>query len=105
MSCEKCTTLAAERARLSDAMAEDPENYEVEQEFRSLPRAFDCSNCGAHLETYRGGDVDCDRCSASFNGFGQRLRNDWHSNTAWRDDSVDDLEGFERSQLAREQRG
>lgn len=61
-----------------------------------------CSSCGAHLNRYRGmGDVSC-VCGAEYNSGGQRLRDDWRSNTAWTDDDVDDLEGYERSQLAKE---
>lgn len=63
-----------------------------------------CTSCGAHLNRYRGmGDQSC-VCGAEYNLAGQRLRSDWRENTAWTDGDVDDLEGFERSQLAKEDR-
>jgi len=46
-------------------------------------------------------DVSCS-CGAWYNAGGQRLRDDWCGNEARRHDDVDDLEGFERQQLARE---
>ena len=59
-------------------------------------------DCGETVERWRGqGDVSC-RCGAQYNASGQRLRDDWRGNAAWRDDDIDDLEGFERQQLARE---
>ena len=36
-------------------------------------REFRCE-CGETLESWRGEDVDCDRCGALYNAFGQRLR-------------------------------
>lgn len=62
----------------------------------------DCE-CGATVERWRGqGDVDCHRCGASYNAFGQRLRNDWRSNPSWSDEDMGDMEGFERQQLSYE---
>jgi hypothetical protein len=61
-----------------------------------------CEACGALVERWRGqGDVMCG-CGASYNASGQRLRDDWWGNPAWRDDELDDLEGFELQQLGRE---
>ncbi len=63
-----------------------------------------CEKCKQHLNRHRGeGDQLC-TCGAWYNAFGARLRDDWTSNPAWRDDDVDDLEGFELSQLAAEAR-
>lgn len=63
-----------------------------------------CNHCKQHLNRYRGqGDQQCS-CGAWYNAFGERLRDDWTSNQSWRDDTVDDLEGFELSQLAAEAR-
>lgn len=63
-----------------------------------------CERCKQHLNRYRGdGDQLCS-CGAWYNAFGGRLRDDWTSNPSWRDASVDDLEGFELSQLAAEAR-
>lgn len=59
-------------------------------------------DCGQQVERWRGqGDVSCS-CGAWYNAFGQRLRDDWAGNPAWSDDELDDLEGFERQQLARD---
>lgn len=58
-------------------------------------------NCGEVVERWHGqGDVSCARCGAEYNAGGQRLRDDWRGNPAWQFDDVDDLEGFERQQLA-----
>ena len=64
-------------------------------------RAWKCDGCGAEVEVWdRGGyDVSCVRCGAQYNAFGQRLRDDWAGNPAWRDDDLDDMEGFERQHL------
>lgn len=64
-----------------------------------------CQDCGTTVERYRGqSDVDCPKCGACYNAGGQRLRDDWRDNPAWRDDDIDDLEGFERQMLAQELR-
>ena len=56
-------------------------------------------HCGEHLERWRGeGEVSCN-CGAEYNAFGQLLRSDWRSNPAWYDDDIDDLTGFELSQM------
>ncbi len=64
-----------------------------------------CEKCGREIARWRGqGDISC-TCGAWYNAFGQRLRDDWMGNPAWGEDNVeeiDDLEGFERQQLARE---
>ncbi len=63
-----------------------------------------CGHCNAYLDRWRGeGDQAC-RCGAQYNSSGQRLRDDWQENPAWRYDDIDDLEGFELQQLAREHR-
>lgn len=67
-------------------------------------RTWKC-DCGNEVQRWRGdGDVQCDRCGAEFNSFGQRLRADWRGNASNWDEDVDDLEGFERQQLAIENR-
>lgn len=63
-----------------------------------------CEKCGQQVERWRGqGDVMCS-CGAWYNAFGQRLRDDWLGNPAWGDEGLElnDLEGFELQQLARE---
>lgn len=62
-----------------------------------------CERCNTTIERWRGQqDVTCHRCGAEYNLAGQRLRDDWRGNAAWADDDLDDLEGFERQQLAHE---
>lgn len=58
-------------------------------------------DCGTVMYRYQGerGDQTCPRCGQWYNAFGQRLRDDWMSNPALYDDDLDDLEGFEISQL------
>jgi hypothetical protein len=66
-------------------------------------RTWECTACGATVERWRSqGDVTCD-CGAEYNSFGQRLRDDWRGNSAWRYDDVDDMEGYERQQLGYEE--
>ena len=58
-----------------------------------------CEACGREIQRWRGqGDITC-VCGAWYNASGQRLRDDWQGNQSWRDD---DLEGFERQQLAKD---
>lgn len=62
-----------------------------------------CERCGTEVARYRGqGDVECSKCGAWYNAGGQRLRDDWQGNTAWTDDSIDDMEGYERQMLGYE---
>ena len=61
-----------------------------------------CQRCGSEVQRWHGQADVCCSCGAWYNAGGQRLRDDWMDNPAWRDDEVDDLEGFERQQLARE---
>lgn len=62
-----------------------------------------CERCGSITERWPGeGDVSCYRCGAEYNAFGQRLRDDWRGNPSSWDEDVDDMEGFERQQLAAE---
>ena len=65
-------------------------------------REWDCTRCSATVSTRGGRDTRCGKCGADYNGFGQRLRDDWRENPAWHDDNVDDMEGFEISQLRHE---
>ena len=54
--------------------------------------------CGAQVSRWRGqGDVSCPKCGASFNAFGQRLRDDWRSNPSNWDEEISDLDGYEIS--------
>lgn len=55
-------------------------------------RTFRCE-CGTMLTAYD--DVDCPRCGACYNLWGQRLRDDWRGNPSMYDDEISDLEGFE----------
>lgn len=57
--------------------------------------SWDCGKCGTEVTRYRGqGDVDC-KCGASYNAFGQRLRDDWRGNLSNYNDEIGDLEGYE----------
>jgi hypothetical protein len=59
-----------------------------------------CQDCDTEVFRFRGeGDVSCD-CGAQYNACGQRLRDDWRGNMSNYDDDMDDMEGFERQQLA-----
>lgn len=61
------------------------------------------AGCTGTVKRWRGqSDVTCPSCGASYNAFGQRLRDDWRRNPSWRDDDIDDLTGFELQQLANE---
>ena len=61
-----------------------------------------CGQCGRTVTRYRGqGDVDCD-CGASYNAFGQRLRDNWRDNPSNYDDEVGDMEGYEIAELRHE---
>ena len=61
-----------------------------------------CERCSTIVARYRGqGDVVC-ACGAVYNAGGQRLRDNWRSNSSWYDDDVDDLEGYERACLREE---
>lgn len=64
-----------------------------------------CERCGAKISRYRGqNDVDCPKCGAIYNCFGQRLRDDLHThiNMSEYDDEIDDMEGYERAYLGEE---
>lgn len=62
-----------------------------------------CQDCNTHIDRYRGeGEQACPGCGAQYNAFGQRLRDNWRDNPSLYDDDIDDLEGYERSELARE---
>jgi hypothetical protein len=58
-----------------------------------------CPRCGKlSLFRYVGdSDVDCitPNCGASFNCWGQQLRDDWRGNSSNYDDDISDMEGFE----------
>ena len=60
-----------------------------------------CEACNTTVERFHGeGDVHC-TCGAWYNAAGQRLRDDWRSDLY--DDTLDDMEAFERMLLAQEQ--
>ncbi len=81
----------------------DPQRYIEENYVGETDRpigVFLCSNgkCQAIIERWRGmDDIQC-HCSAWYNSFGQRLRDDWQSNPSNYDSEIGDLEGFEVSQ-------
>ena len=55
---------------------------------------WECGKCKKPVESLGGRDVDCS-CGASYNGSGQRLRDDWRDNPSNYDDEIGDLEGYE----------
>lgn len=62
----------------------------------------ECTKCGAEISRYRGMyGVTC-TCGAEYNAFGQRLRDDYRSNPSLYNEDIGDMEGFEMSQLAKE---
>jgi hypothetical protein len=64
--------------------------------------SWTCEKCSTEVYRFRGErDVSCD-CGAEYNSWGQRLRDDWRGNPSLYDDDMDDMEGFERQQLAQE---
>lgn len=59
-------------------------------------KTWPCERCGATVERYRGqSDVECRKCDAQYNAFGQRLRDDWRGNPSNYDEDISDLEGLE----------
>lgn len=91
-TCRECTEL--ERMTYSERRAADgPTNW------------WHCQHCNRHLDRYRGmSDQQC-TCGTWYNAGGQRLRTDWTDNPAWRNDDIDDLEGYELASLAKETGG
>ena len=63
-------------------------------------------DCGEEVYRQRGeSDVCCSDCGAWYNAGGQRLRDDWMNNPAWKypESEISDLDGFEMQQLSQEQ--
>jgi len=60
-------------------------------------REWDCHNCGAPVSTSGGRDTSCRECDAQYNGFGQRLRDNWRDNSSNYDEDMGDMEGYENS--------
>lgn len=73
------------------------EEFEQKYQDENVPtNTFECKDCGAKCERYRGEyEVCCPKCGASHNASGQRLRDDWRGNPSNYDDDISDLEGFE----------
>lgn len=57
-----------------------------------------CDRCGTLILRFRGDDdIDCPKCGAIYNSFGQRLRDDLYSRpnpSSW-DENIGDMEGYE----------
>lgn len=51
--------------------------------------------CGNTIETLGGHDTDCSKCGACYNGYGQRLRDNWRGNMSNYDENVSDMDGYE----------
>lgn len=82
----------------------DPGDPAIYQNFRSgsrktaegPTRSWPCVDCGTTIERYRGmDDVQCPKCGAPYNSFGQRLRDDYAGNPSAYDEDISDLEGYE----------
>lgn len=91
----------------ADCVAEAYELIDEQTRNGDLPSwTKPCQRCGTEVARWWGqGDVSCPACGAWYNAGGQRLRDDWTGNPAWDQDNLqelDDLEGFERQQLAQE---
>lgn len=65
-------------------------------------RTWDCHKCGNTVTACGGHDTSCANCRAQYNGFGQRLRDDWQNNLSAHDESIGDLEGAEIAAIAAE---
>lgn len=62
-----------------------------------------CQACGHQVTRWPDqSDTDCPHCLASYNAFGQRLRDDWRANPSNYDDEIGDLEGYELAALRRD---
>ena len=75
-------------------MRQNPESTD------SSDKVGNCDACGQEVFRYRGdNDITCENptCSAIYNCFGQRLRDDLYSrpNPSEWDDDITDLDGFE----------
>lgn len=46
----------------------------------AIQRSWACDRCGHEVVSLGGYDTECDHCRAQYNGFGQRLRDDWRDN-------------------------
>ena len=76
--------------------------YDPDRPADAPTNGWHCRRCNRHINRYRGqGDQQC-TCGAWYNAGGTLLRDDWQSNPAWHDHDIDDLEGYELSQLAKE---
>lgn len=86
----------------------DAPEHEAENPHSRPTRVWKCDNTSAHpspyfIERWRGeDDIQCE-CGAWYNLSGQRLRDDWQSNPSNYDSDIGDMEGFEISQLRKEQ--
>ena len=69
----------------------------------ALPTWEKACECGTLVQRFRGeGDVRCHNCGAWYNAAGQRLRDDWMENPAWKYDDMDDMTGLEVQMLREE---
>ena len=70
----------------------------------ALPTWEKACECGTLVQRFRGeGDVRCHNCGAWYNAAGQRLRDDWMENPAWKYDDMDDMAGLEVQMLRDEE--
>lgn len=65
-------------------------------------RTWECRRCGGTVTAWCGRDTQCGQCHAKYNGFGQRLRDDWDDNPSAYDENIGDIEGSEMAAIAAE---
>jgi hypothetical protein len=60
----------------------------------STRREWACGDCGKTVHA-SSRDTSCDKCNAQYSMYGQRLRDNWRSNSSLYDEDVSDMDGFE----------
>ena len=76
-------------------------NVHFDEETRT--RTWECRRCGSTVTAWGGHDTSCGKCHAQYNGFGQRLRDDWQDNLSAYDEDIGDLEGSEIAAITAEE--
>lgn len=67
-----------------------------------------CDRCGTKIQRFHGdGDLECPKCGAFYNSFGQRLRDDLRTrpNPSEYDEDIGDLEGMAMMEASEEEPG
>jgi hypothetical protein len=77
-------------------------NRTVHYDDETRTRTWECHRCGNTVSAWGGHDTSCEKCRAQYNGFGQRLRDDWQDNLSVYDENIGDLEGSEIAAITAE---